>query len=377
MQDNNKKIALFSCHNEPNYGSMLQAYALAESIHLLGKHAEYVNYHVSQKPTLLSRLRRCVSWLLHVLYIRRRESEFAFFQTEPFRKVMEKYAEFHQKYMPVANIDYDSDSVKNIFSFDKYSRYIVGSDQMWAPHLYSPNKPYFLDWLDFPNRNSYATSLGGVVFTDEYLSLLIDKLSKFDNISCREKTNCKMLSEKLGKDVKYVLDPTLLLNSVQWGKVAISPLSNKRPYILAYILGEKDCITQFAEKLGQKKNLPVYYILTRPKYLTYKNVLGDVGPAEFVGLIRDADYIVTDSFHGSLFSINFNRNFYAFSKREGNLNTMDNVRILEFLSELGLQSRFQADSEAVFLSDIEYTDVNRLIETLRDSSNKYLKSIVC
>ena len=247
---------------------------------------------------------------------------------------------------------------------------------MWAPHLYSPNKPYFLDWLDFPNRNSYATSLGSVVFTEDYLSLLIQKLSKFDNISCREKTNCKMLSEKLGKDVVHVLDPTLLLNKEEWSKVAISPLTNKKPYILAYILGEKDCITQFAEKLGKEKNMPVYYILTRPKYLSYKNVLDNVGPAEFVGLIRDAEYIVTDSFHGSIFSITFNRNFYAFSKREGNLDTMDNVRILEFLSELDLQSRFLTDEDTALLPDVNYRDVNNRLSMLRESSMEYLEYII-
>ena len=110
----------------------------------------------------------------------------------------------------------------------------------------------------------------------------------------------------------------------------------------------------FAECLGKKYNLPVYYIVTRPKFLRMQNPLMRVGPAEWIGLIRDARYIITDSYHGCLFSVNYRKNFYAFSKREGGLDNKDNIRIIEFLKMIGLESRFQDDINPKFLNDNKF-----------------------
>ena len=375
MQKNNKKIALFSCHSDPNYGSMLQAYALAAAINKLGRNAEYINYTTLPKPTLVRRIKKTIRTILAWLGYNKRRGEFDFLRTRPFKKIMAAFSDFHKKYIPVSSELYYSSEVSSTFDVTKYSIYIIGSDQLWSPYLYNNQRPYFLDWADFPNRNSYATSFGTTHFSSDYTSLLVNKLSQFDNISCREKTNCNTLSEKLGQEVTHVLDPTLLLQADDWNKIAISSDLGK-PYILAYILGEKDSIIQFAERLGREKDLPVYYILTRPKYLDIKNVLNDVGPAEFLGLVRDAAYIVTDSFHGSLFSINYQRNFYAFSKRDGLVNQNDNIRIVEFLTQLGLQARFQDVESAKCLPDIDYKRVNFSIEQLRNMSYSYLKKIV-
>lgn len=376
-----KKIALFSCHNDPNYGSMLQAYALAAAIEKYGQKAEYITYSTAPDPnTFKSIARRVITWpikaLRNVFRPIAQTGEFAFFKTPEFADTMNAYERFHKKYIPTSIKCYYSDTIRKKLDVQTYCNYIVGSDQSWSPNLYRKDKPYMLDFADLPKRCSYAPSLGTTDISNQYLELLKSKLICFDHLSCREAANSKLLTKALGREVTHVLDPTLLLTRDDWDRVAKTP-SIKGDYILAYILGEKDAISDFAQKLGREKDLPVYYIVTRPKYLSYPNALNGVGPDDWVGLIRGARYVVTDSYHGCLFSINYNVDFYAFSKREGGLNSKDNARILEFLTIAGLQKRFQDDKRnPQIIEDIEYSSVNNVISALRTVSHDYLAKCI-
>lgn len=376
-----KKIALFSCHNDPNYGSMLQAYALAAAIEKYGQKAEYITYSTAPDPnTFKSIARRVITWpikaLRNVFRPIAQTGEFAFFKTPEFADTMNAYERFHKKYIPTSTKCYYSDTIRKKLDVQTYCNYIVGSDQSWSPHLYRKDKPYMLDFADLPKRCSYAPSLGTTDIPNQYLELLKSKLICFDHLSCREAANSKLLTKALDREVTHVLDPTLLLTRDDWDRVAKTP-SIKGDYILAYILGEKDAISDFAQKLGREKDLPVYYIVTRPKYLSYPNALNGVGPDDWVGLIRGARYVVTDSYHGCLFSINYNVDFYAFSKREGGLNSKDNARILEFLTIAGLQKRFQDDKRnPQIIDDIDYSSVNDVISALRTVSCEYLAKCI-
>ena len=374
----NKKIALFSCHFEPNYGSMLQAYALHAVIQKLGVDSEYLSYTTDPDPTTLkTRFRRFVKRILIKLglYKDASSSEWFFLSTPEFSMIMEAFKRFHDTYIPCSINKYYADTVRRKLNINDYYNYIVGSDQTWSPVIYNPLLPYFLDFADIKKKNAYAPSLGTTVISSEFQNILKQKLYTFKNISCREKANADTLSAILGRHVQHVLDPTLLLQPLDWDKLSL-PYNITTPYILAYILGEKDTVVEFAEALGKSKNLPVYYILTRPKYLDFNRLLDNVGPSEFIGLIRDAEYIVTDSFHGCLFSINYNKNFYAFSKQVGDIHHLDNIRIWEFLSQLGLENRFQNDGEAIILDNIDYSTVNRILDNLRSASLHYLSQII-
>jgi hypothetical protein len=374
-----KKIALFTCHNDPNYGSMLQAYALVYIIRKLGKDAEYLDYKTYRDPrTLKSKFLKLLSFPFRYfknffcphLY----QSEFSFFKTADFADTIAAFERFHNEYIPVSSRVYYADTIRKELNVDDYCNYIVGSDQLWSPHLYHPQKPYFLDFADLPKRCAYAPSFGTTILKDKYVKILTEKLKVFDYLSCREAINSRLLSKILNRKVEHVLDPTLLLSKDEWCKIATFPLIGEK-YILAYILGEKENIVKFARYLGQKKNLPVFFIVTRPKYLSFENSLKGIGPSDFIGLIKGAEIVITDSFHACLFSINFNIQFYGFSKRAGDINVEDNARILEFLTLLGIENRFQGET-AEILSDIDYTVVNKKIDGFRKSSLKYLEACV-
>lgn len=375
------KIALFTCHHDPNYGSMLQAYALSKALSKFGVESEYLNYSTLPDPYKPIRIiKRLIKtpfvWVYSKITKRKTGGEFAFFHTPEFASTIDAYERFHKLYIPVSSKKYYYDTIKQKLNVKDYDIYMVGSDQSWSPHLYKPNNPYFLDFANLPKRCSYAPSFGTTDLKDDYQQLLKQKLSYFDFLSCREAANSKLLTEIVGRKVTHVLDPTLLLTSDDWNKIAKAP-NIKEDYILAYILGEKDTVVKFAEKLSVKHNLPVYYIVTRPKYLNKKKSIKGVGPDDWLGLIRGARYVVTDSFHGCLFCINYNVNFYAFSKREGDLNAQDNARILEFLGILGLQHRFQNDKDnPQMMQDIDFIPVNKQIEQLRERSVGYLKQCI-
>jgi hypothetical protein len=193
-------------------------------------------------------------------------------------------------------------------------------------------------------------------------------------LSCRERTNCEILSTALGREVAYVLDPTFLLTANDWNQIA-KPTEGMqtKQYILCYILGEKKRISDFAEKLGKEKGLPVYYIVTRPLYLMKKNHLFAT-PESFLCLIRDAAYVVTDSFHGSILCINYNTQFYSFTKRE-EVNDVDNDRILEILNTFELSNRYKDDNDTLE-EDIDYKAVNSIVEHYREKSKVYLSKTI-
>ena len=324
-------IGLVSYHSEPNYGTMLQAYALAKAIEILGYKSEYIQYRgITKKPWLKYHLHCLLASAYH--FVHPVKEEFDYFKTKEFSSILTKFNDFHRQFIPYSSKVYNIDTIQE--SNTHYYSFVVGSDQTWS--RYMNRLPSTINFLPFVNeqskKKSYAPSIGSTHIDQEFLNRLIKELSGFEaeSLSCREKENCEQLSSLLGRHVNYVVDPTLLLRPSDWDKVSISP--NMNGYVLVYILGVKQCISDFAEHLGKEKGLPVYYVLTRPEYLSKDHVLDDVGPQEFIGYIKSASYVVTDSFHGSLFSINYKRNFYSFAKRSVSIGdlTYDNDRIISF-----------------------------------------------
>lgn len=367
------KIGLISYHFDPNYGTMLQAYALSHALNKLGVENEYLYYHSTEKKSKLFVFLRALIRKI----IPAKPSQFDFFYSEDFSLTLKAFHRFHKVYIPTSSKLYYTDTVEDVNCL--YDKFIVGSDQTWSEYMNrSGNTANFLNFVtDNSKKNSYAPSIGSLTISEEYSKILLKNLQSFEHLSCREKPNCIMLSQLLGKKVEYVLDPTLLLSPEDWNKVATKPSLPVKKYILAYILGEKTCIAEYAESLGKKESLPVYYLLTRPKYLAKDKCLSGVGPAEFIGLVRDAAYVVTDSFHGTAFCINFGVQVYCFTKRipiSGEV--FDNDRILLLLSEFGLENRAKEDSDISFERDYDLKKYQEHLNELRISSWQYLKKIL-
>ena len=372
-----KKIALISVHNDPNYGSALQAYALAYAIRREGYDCEYINYTASE------RVGGIVSWIKSIakiaiigLSIKKSEkTEYFFWRSSDFKIQRQQFTDFHNVRIPFSQTTYTPINIKNANT--EYDCFIVGSDQTWSPYVArSKSSLNFLDFVEPGKlRGSYAPSFGTCHLSEKYITFLKEKIIGFDFLSCREKKNAELLTEFLGKKVEHVLDPTFLLSPKEWLQIS-EPIVMPEKFLLCYILGTKQSISDFAEKLGKEHSLPVYYIVTRPEYLNKTNALKNVSPGQFITLIYKALYVVTDSFHGLSFSINFQRQFYAFTKRSEFDIIIDNDRIGDLLSTLGMEERLNCSGNNTFSSPIEYASIKEDLAAMLISSKTYLSRLL-
>lgn len=372
------KIALFSPYLSQNYGTVLQAFALANVISSYGVKCEYIKWRHCE-PTIIKRI---IFLLRHPSYyfLHKKNKElnstglrYSFLSQPEYKAVIQKNTDFAAKNTPHTIKEYSYDDLNSIV--EDYDRFIVGSDQTWNPsHIYEFS-PYYLSFVkDTSKKYAYGCSLGRTEFSDDFINHLIKQLNTFSSLSCRERQNAKMLSDRIGKKVENVLDPTLLLSKSEWEQYmkAVDGIPNE--YVLCYILGERADISEYAEYLSHKSGLPVYYILTRPCHKNHTNVLEGIGVQEFLWLIANCTYLVTDSYHGTIFSLNFEKNVISFDKHEGR--AFDNGRIKDVLQTYGLTSHFLSSYKKYIPEAIDYVRVKQLLEANRTISLDYLKYIV-
>ena len=369
------KIALISVHSDPNYGSMLQAYALSAALNRLGYINEYINYSPNKERSHY--IQSCINLVKKCIFIlhgsRCHVTEYSYWKTKEFRKQRKLFSLFHDKYIRSSPQKYNKNTISK--SQDVYRKFFVGSDQTWSQlTTKAPYNLFFLDFVKDPYKKaSYAPSIGSVSLSQSYLNLLSSKLRTFSFLSCREKQNADTLTTYIGRKVFYVLDPTFLLSKGEWLKLS-EFIKMPEDYILCYILGTKKCISDYAQRLGKEKKMPVYYIVTRPEYLNCNNALRNVSVGQFLYLLNNAKYVITDSFHGTILSINMSTNFYSFAKREQGNGLNDNDRILDFLQVIHLENRFKADNAISFEADIDYDKVHGYLNNLKKQSFEYLEN---
>jgi len=372
-----KRIGIISYHSGYNIGTMLQAYALQAAIEKLEDcHVEYINY-VEGVPFIQAGFKVRIEKIIQKLKTLPENYISIFYNYLNKRNLMERrkqFDTFFSTYIHTSPISYFSLSELKQ-SPPEYDIYIVGSDQTWNPTFLKDNGAYFLRFLrNDQNKNSYAASIGVYDLPEDVKSQYASYLCSFNFISCRESSGCECLSKVLNRPVTHVVDPALLLTPEDWKSIEL-PVKIRTPYIICYILGYRECIRTFAKKLGEKYNLPVYFIVSTYLDMKEENGLFDIGPGQFLSLIRNAEYVCTDSFHGTVFSMNYKRNFYSFYKREGGEAFGDNSRIPKLLREYSLLNRLK-DKDFIEEEDINYDEIGEVISKKRNASVSYLKKII-
>ncbi|WP_133966026.1 polysaccharide pyruvyl transferase family protein [Eubacterium limosum] len=388
-----KKIGIITLlYKNFNYGGLLQAYAtkkILQNIKILAEHIAidevYVKKTTKEKlkekrikgivRSLLSRLKK----LLNKLTLQeknRLKNQIKIERNINVRR--EKFSDF----METTGYEgpYDSLSIKG--SLKKYSIFLTGSDQVWNPEWHKG--AYYLDFVpdDIP-KISYAASIGKNQLTKEQLDYAIPKIKRLDYISVREKEAKDLLTPYIDKEIKVVLDPTLLLTQKDWNAVAVTP-TIEDAYIFVYLLGNnkehRTKIKQIAEILNLKivflPHIHFQYELADENFADID--LYDVGPAEFVGLIKNAQIVITDSFHGCIFSIIFHKKFWALKRHKDKEKENMNARLYTLFRSLGLEERLLDDDQKLtrkeLLDEIAYEAVDEKLEILRKDSMDFLKN---
>lgn len=372
-----KTIGIITYHHYYNYGTMLQALALQEKVEQLGYQAELIDFKqdnsLSRYEMLKLRIKRMP------VYIKERKKYRALADSrEKIKEKNELFEQFYKTYLHVGKKKYTT-TQQLMENPPVYDGYVVGSDQTWNPFVANSPEAFFLPFVENKSKKgSYGPSLAVKSLSDEKEKEYRKKLSNFSFLSCREQDGAQLLSRITQKEVKCVLDPTLLLSAKEWGKYCEFEIP-KEPYILVYFLGEKSEHRRAVEKIQKLTNwkiisLPAAYLEMENN--DYKKVWG--GPKEFLSLIRGAALICTDSFHGTMFSINFQRNFFSFCKSSDSEESSENSRLYSALNIFGLSNRIIHNMDNLTTEDIsiDYKNVIPILEEQRRDSIEYLENML-
>lgn len=190
-------------------------------------------------------------------------------------------------------------------------KFVCGSDQIWNPILtFGLAKPYFLRFVKESSRKiSYAPSFGSNRLLSAYTQKIKQYLSDFGALSVRERDGVELIKNVTGREAEQLIDPTFLLEKKEWDEVSVKP-NIEGKYILLYIMQHDDGVYAYAKKIKDKLGIQLVEISrygNRPDFVDVSLI--DVGPGEFIGLFQNADYVCTNSYHGLVFSLIFEKEF--------------------------------------------------------------------
>ncbi len=337
------KIGIVTILKTNNYGAELQAFALQYKLQKLGFNAEIIDF-LFYKNTNFIRTRRAKPFVK--IGLRKWLKEFL----NPFaerlmafpHRVAKKardlrFIHFHETHSRFSPRTFRS--VDELYNTKlSYDVYLVGSDQVWNPFSNINLEPYFLTFAPKgKKRISYASSFGVSIIPEDAQPIYQELLNNLDHISVREAQGVNLVQGLTGRSAQHVLDPTLLLDDSEWGKVASFSFETS-DYLLLYVLSSSDYATQLAKKIAADLDLTLVRIcknaVRQDADDSIINII-DAGPAEFVGLFMNASFIITNSFHGTAFSVNFEKPFYTILPQHKS----NNSRQEGLLSSLGLSNR--------------------------------------
>lgn len=382
-----KKIALVTCYFQHNYGSQLQALATQmifdkleienETIRIDGLRPEinkakygYFLSKIFDVNTIFDKMatvRKLLAKKTNKEYARNlnvRDRVFSDFAETKFR--------LSRLYHSKAELGRNA---------HEYSAFVVGSDQLWLPSNISADY-YTLNFVpDDVKKIAYATSFGVSLLPRRQASMAQRFLNRLDAIFVREISGQKLIKKLTGKDVPLVCDPTLLFTSEEWDKQAPQERRIKEEYVLCYFLGNNPEQRAFAHKLAEKINCKIVQLANLDEYIKSDEGFADyplynVSPLDFVALIRDAKYVLTDSFHCTVFSTLFSKSFFSFRRYNNDSLVSTNSRLYSLLEMFGTPERLLMANEKVdecLRMEINFDAVHKKIEDLREKSVEMLK----
>ena len=359
------KTGLVTFYHIHHYGALLQAYATERSVERCGSQCEIVDYYVNQnndlfrRPTGLGSAAADVHTALHYA---------------PLKARYQRFEDFSRQYLRISGHRFQS--VEELKSAElPYDVILSGSDQIWNPKIFPDGRfdPVFFGAFSRRRKIAYAPSFGIPHVPEGMEEELRGYLAGFSHVSVRERQGQVIVEEVTGKTVPVVLDPTLLLDREEWSAIAQPPAD--KGYILCYCISKPGALSPYIHALAEKTGLPVVQLCgIRQKVHPKAKCVLDAGPAEFLGLFQNASYVCTNSFHGTVFSVQFQKPFFT-AVAPSELAAPESSRTFSILSRLGLTGRIIGKGDTAGLDDaIDWASVDRRLEEARQSSLTYLRA---
>lgn len=356
-----KKVGIVTFHRSYNYGSVLQAYALQKYLMNNGFDVKTIDYVMEwdfeQYRIFRTRqYKKCPkSFLADIVYLipnLRRKRNFQNFVSNNLRVTENRY----------------TDDTKISELNDEFDAFICGSDQIWNIDCTNGVDPVY--FLKFVNDNkikiSYAPSLAHTSFELDTKEELSNCLASFQAVSVREESTLPFVKSISDKNIEVTLDPTLLLNKEDYIGI-MSQTKEKAPYIFVYMLERNEQLLHYANEISQRYDLPIVYISKKQERVlrNAKNRYG-ISPNMFLEYINEAAYVVTNSFHATVFSVVFEKKFCTFKTNKSA------SRMVDLLTKLHLEDRIYSE-QFEMLQEIEFKKVKNNLEKLRANSKMFLE----
>jgi len=380
------KIGILTIHDSPNYGACLQCFALWKYLAEQGYDCEIIDLHrpIAHSDYIPSkRYHRCrplsQSWISkfkkNVKKLLGIKSKPIKYYNDEAKKKFEEFNSLYKKSAPYTSIDAFYENPP------QYDIYIAGSDQLWNPTQAYCIEPYFLTFVSGSEKKkiSFSTSIGITELTDAEKKMFKAWLNDFTAISVREKQAKQLLESFVGREVNQISDPTFLLSPSSWHSIANTP-TLKEPYILYFALHFDKTLLNYCQKLSEESGLRLYVLnQTQPdsndnSYVAIK----DAGPKDFLGYIENAEMVMTDSFHGTVFSLIMGaKNFYTHISPKNKRGS----RIEDLLETYALKNHVLREDLSRTYSDLQKDVVERqqvisVINRERTRSIDYLKAVI-
>lgn len=379
---NDKKVGLAVCYDTKNFGSQLQVLATVKKIEELGYTTEIIRYKKKVTPTFVL---QTIPRLLDISFIKTKlASMMKKKQIQQYPDIAKnvairnkRFAEFINTYFTNVSKPYAGWETLVKEAAKNYDAFLCGSDQLWLPNNLGSHF-YTLEFApDKKPKIAYATSFGVSQIPKKQKKGFKKFLNRFQALSTREITGQKIIEDLTGKAAQIVCDPTLLFSAEGWSKMIPDNKVIIEPYAFCYFLGTNEEHRKAAEEF---KKLTGVNLVTCPfldNFVEIDQTFGDIhmfdmDSADFVNLIRHAEYILTDSFHGSVFSILYHKKFMTFNRFDGGANSR-NSRIDSLCTLLGLSERRYGGNIMAVCNDIDYDTVEDKLTRLREESVAYLK----
>lgn len=336
-----------------NYGSCFQAYALQSAIEKMIINGETCSYCLIPLKEMQD-----YPFKRHILY--------------PFFKLLWNYQRlyfksFDKNYMKYAVISKMSELTK---LNDTADAFVCGSDVIWNTDLNHRLGAYYLDFAK-KYAFSYAASFGKAEISQEDVLSTRTWLQSFNAISVREKTSFEIAKRCAEKPVEIVADPVILLKPDEW-KTLTEPLLDSQKYIFVYSTHMNKTFKHFLSVLKKQTRLKVVLSICSPRQAVEQRILSVYTPQEWLSLLRGAEYVLTNSFHATVFSTLFHKKF--FTVVSGDKAKGINMRMNDFLNTIGLENRiYSSVPDTIDISEIDYKTADEKIAQMRDESLMYLQ----
>lgn len=369
------KVGILTFHRADNYGALLQTFALQTVLQNMGNEVSIIDYrciplendYIKFYSPYPPRRRNKIKWIFE-LFKRKK----CLLDMNKKRLACDKFRCLYLNLEESVKSNEDRNRIGK-----SYGLIITGSDQIWS-YVLTHGKD---DWYTFKKDDdtssvivSYAASVGNLIRFSEHFSEYFEDLENYDYLSVRERDLQKYLSDNLKRKIYRVLDPTLLIEVDQWNSmIDISKIPNE-PYILFYEVEFHEEAYQIAKEVARIKKLPIVHFEAKLQKKSMTIYAQSSSPLEFLGLVKNACYIVTSSFHGTVFSILFKKQFLSV------LPNKVGGRITEILLDFGLEDRIvdidKRIDTSIIDSEIDFSKAQYCLDKLKDESFCFLKECI-